>query len=356
VTVYGILDVGMTERTTDTTNAAGALTTVKQKSTGNTSAYTTSRLGFRGVEDLGGGLKAGFNYELGIGQNDATQTMSGNNAAVQTVDSNFGNGMNTFVLRQANVNLSGGFGTVTLGRQTTAVEAAWGAGDVGGSNNFAGRAYTFAPTVSAATYSAAKQNNDRSDRVITFQSPTVNGFAVALQYGEGENEAFTTADSQKETGLALSYTAGKLQAVLGYQKEELTLNGADIANGQPEQMVFGANYNFGFAKAFVTYAESENQTAAGVTLNERKLQELGVSVPMGKLTLNASVLDGEYTPTAGATKGDVSGYQLAALYAFSKRTTGYAVIGQDKTKGLATATVNDEVKRSNAGVGIRHAF
>jgi predicted porin len=362
VTVYGILDVGMTDRKTDTTASNGTtLTSVKQKSTGNTSAYTTSRLGFRGVEDLGGGLKAGFNYELGIGQNDATQTMSTNNTARTDVDSNFGNGMNTFVLRQANVNLSGGFGTVTLGRQTTAVEAAWGAGDVGGSNNFVGRAYTFAPAMNddstVTTYSAAKQNNDRSDRLVTFQSPTMNGFAIALQYGEGKNDAASFVnDTQKETGIALSYNAGKLQAVLGYQKEKATNNGANVANGQPTQMVIGANYDLGAAKAFITYADSDNKAADGSKINERTLQELGVSVPMGKLTFNASILDGEYKPLPTATKGDISGYQLAALYAFSKRTTGYAVIGEDKIKGLATSAVADQVKRSNAGFGIRHAF
>jgi len=358
VTVYGILDVGYNSFTTDTTDASNVKTSISQTSTGKTSSYTSSRLGFRGTEDLGKGLRAGFNYELGIGQNDATQTMTGNNAAQTTVDSNFGNTMNTFILRQANVSLGGSFGTITLGRQTTAVENAWGTGDVGGANNFIGRAYTFGPTVAAATYVAAKQNNDRSDRLITYTSPNVSGFVLNLQYGDGKTDVATVsaANRQTELGASLNYTAGPLQVTAGYLSEKLTLTGANINNGQPQQLVLGANYDFKVAKAFALATSGSNKTAADVKQNQRDIYEIGVSVPVGAMVFNVSGLMGTYTPVEGADSGKASGVQVGALYNLSKRTMAYGVYGQDKITDLNTSTVNKEVGRSNFGIGIRHTF
>jgi len=361
VTVYGILDAGYNNFTTDTTDSSGAKTSVGIQSTGKTNNYTTSRLGFRGTEDLGKGLRAGFNIELGMAQNDqanANSASGSNTAQTTSVDSNYGNTYSPFVLRLANVSVGGGFGTITLGRQTTAVESAWGAGDVGGANNFVGRAYTFAPTVgaSATGYSAAKQNNDRSDRLITYTTPTMSGFAATVQYGQGTNEAYTTANKQSEMGASLSYTAGPAQVVLGYVAEELTLSGAPITNGKPTQMVLGANYDFKVAKVFVSASQGSNKTLAGVKNNERDIYELGVSVPVGALVFNASALTGTYTPVDGATKGNATGMQLGALYNLSKRTMAYGVYGQDKISGLTASSANQQVSRNNFGVGLRHMF
>ena len=356
VTVYGILDVGYNSTTTDTTSSAGAKTTIIQTSTGKTSSYTSSRIGFRGTEDLGKGLRAGFNYELGLATNDATQAMSTNNS-VTTVDSNFGNGMNPFVLRQANVSLGGAFGTITLGRQTTAVENAWGTGDIGGANNFVGRAYNFNPTIGTG-YSAGKQNNDRSDRLITYTSPNISGFVANLQYGDGKSEltTLTAVNKQQELGASLSYSAGPLQVTAGYLSEKATLNDANVANGQPQQLVLGANYDFKVAKVFALASSGSNKTSADVKSNQRDIYELGVSVPVGAIVLNASAMMGSYTPVDGGDIGKVSGMQLGALYNLSKRTMAYGVYGQTKVADLTAASANKEVSQNNFGIGIRHTF
>jgi len=365
VTVYGILDVGLASEKREATNQAGTVSTNQIDSTGQGRAYTTSRLGFRGTEDLGKGLRAGFNIEVGMAQNDQanSNSASGANAAqTNSVDSNYGNIVSPFVLRQANVSVGGGFGTITLGRQTTAVESAWGAGDVGGSNNFAGRAYTYAPTVGASStgYSAAKQNNDRSDRLITYTTPNMSGFVASVQYGLGKNEAYTGSgtnnDKQSEIGASLSYTAGPAQVVLGYLAEKTTLKDANILNGNPTQMVLGANYDFKVAKVFVTAASGNNKTAADVKSNQRDIYELGVSVPVGALVLNASALTGSYAPVDGDPKGNATGMQLGVLYNLSKRTMAYGVYGQDKVSGLSSTSANQEVSRTNFGVGVRHTF
>jgi predicted porin len=374
VTVYGILDVGYNSFKTDTTNSSGITTAKSITSTGKTNNYTTSRLGFRGTEDLGKGLRAGFNIELGMFQNDAANangTASGGNTApaANTVTSNYGNTVSPFVLRLANVSVGGGFGTITLGRQTTAVESAWGAGDVGGANNFIGRAYTVGLGQPAATSLAlvgsdrtiGKQNNDRSDRLVTYTTPTMSGFAATVQYGDGYNEAYTGSTNTNnnkatEFGAALSYTAGPAQVTLGYLSAKLTKDGANAESGQPIQMVLGANYDFKVAKAFVSVSQGSNKTQADVKKDTRNIYELGVSVPVGALVLNASVLTGNYTPLEGAAEGKLSGMQLGVNYNLSKRTMAYGVYGQDKLSDVTEANMNQGFSRSNFGIGVRHTF
>jgi len=351
VTVYGIADVGFNNTTTDSTTIAGVKTSVNVNSTGKYSNYTSSRVGLRGVEDLGKGLKAAFNIEYGavadgaIAATGTTITSGTDNAAPLT-------------LRQFNVGLMGGFGTLTIGRQTPAVEAAWSAGDVGGSNNFIGRAYTFAPTVvtTGSEYSAAKQNNSRSDRLISYATPNMSGFAATVAYGQGENQAFTTNNKETEMGANASYTAGPAQVVFGYSSIKRTLNGADLNDGDLTQMVLGANYDFRVAKVFVTASQGSNKTLARLEKNKRSIYELGVSVPVGALVFNASAMTGDYTPVENATKGNVVGMQFGALYNLSKRTMAYGVYGQDKVSGLGTTNVYEAVERKNFGIGVRHTF
>jgi hypothetical protein len=338
ITIYGIVDGGITSTTTDTTSTAGVTTSVKDKTTGNGGAYTSSRLGFRGTEDLGSGLKANFVYEFGLSDTDGTATDvdSGTDAA--------GN----MTTRIATVGLSGSFGSLDIGRQTTISEKAWFVGDVGAGNNFIGRAYT----------SSTKLNNTRSDRLINYTSPNFAGFTIQAAFGERNNQAttVTTADQAKETGLGIAYSAGQLNAMIGYSKEDKTLDGARIAGAttgsNPEQLVFGANYDFTVAKAFVTYAQGKDLNGSSNVINNKKVAEVGVAIPFGKTTLQTSYFSGENKPTT-TTKQDLSGYQVAALYAFSKRTTGYVAYGASNTE-TKDSLAKTEVEQF--GFGIRHAF
>jgi predicted porin len=185
----------------------------------------------------------------------------------------------------------------------------------------------------------------------------MSGFSATVQYGQGENQAFiTTNNKETELGANLTYSAGPAQVVLGYSSIKRTLNSVNTLNGQLQQMVLGANYDFKVAKVFVTASQGSNKTLAGVKNNQRDIYELGVSVPVGTLVLNASALTGNYTPVDGATKGNVGGMQLGALYNLSKRTMAYGVYGQDKVSGLTASSANQQVSRNNFGVGLRHMF
>jgi predicted porin len=336
VEIYGVLDKAYSNLESKVTAAGGAVTTTETTTTGGSGNgdvaggqnYTTERIGFRGTEDLGGGLKANFVYEARIGQLDNAD--SGGEAG-------------TTPTRLAFVGLSGGFGSIAMGRQTSLMEAAYGAGNSSNQNNFIGTLYV----------SGQKFNNSRSDRLVTYTSPKMGAFTLAVQYGEREVKTTTTSTSvagQDEMTVNLSYAAGPLTAVLSHTKEET--KAANAVTAKPEATVLGANYNFGPATAFVTYAEGKNKVP-GATANDREAYEVGVKVPMKAWTFQASTYDGKDKVTATATDSDVSGYQLSALYNFSKRTNLYAVIGSDEVKNTAAGT---KTERDTYGVGVRHMF
>jgi predicted porin len=337
VEVYGVLDKAYSNLDQKVT-ASGSTTKTETTTTGGSANgggatapnqnYTTERLGFRGTEDLGGGLKANFQFEMRLGSGDQADS---------------GSEDGTTPIRQSNIGLSGGFGTITVGRQTGLMESAYVAGSSSNTNNFVGTLY----------FSGQKFNNSRSDRVVTYVSPKMSGFDVAVQYGSREVKTTTTSTlttGQDEMTVNLSYAAGPLTAVLSHTKEET--KAANVVSAKPEATVLGANYNFGPAAVFATYAEGKNKVP-GATANDREAYEIGLRVPMKAWTFQASAYDGKDKVTASATNSDVSGYQLSALYNFSKRTNLYAVIGSDEVKNTAGGT---KTERDTYGVGVRHQF
>jgi predicted porin len=357
VEIYGILDVSAYHSLkADAKTNAGVKTTNKQTDTGYTSGYTTSRLGFRGTEDLGNGLKAMFNYELGINNIARKRDAKGDLIVDQGGDTS-----NPFVVRQANLGISGGFGSVRLGRMTTAAETVWLVGDIGSGNNFIGRLYG----------SSTRVSETRGDSLIEYNSPTFNGFGVTLQHGKRTID-FETAETfsniaydknkAKMTGANLRYNNGPLNVGLGYSKEtiegfakEARWDGSVFTDVTPKELVLGANYNFGVARVFAIYADTSEKNNANGAKDDRDGWELGVAVPLGAVTLQASLYEGDRTQKTAAgvkTKTDRDGYQVAALYSLSKRTMAYAVYGtsdSDVKNGTKTET-------TQYGFGIRHSF
>jgi predicted porin len=343
VTVYGIIDQGYTStevKETATVSGVSTSETTKTATSGNGGAYTSQRLGVKGEEDLGGGMKAMFNYETGLGDRDGVD--SGSDITGDTV-------------RQLNLGISGGFGTFRMGRMSTQADASLGAGDVGGGNNFVGRLYT----------SGLKLNNSRSDRLLEYTTPAMGGLSVAVQYGtrkvdDSATGTATSTTSHKETGVGVKYAAGPLNVMLGYVSEKVKTAG--VKGKDPEQISLGANYNLGMAKAFFTYVDGETSDSAfsllsGATKTNTKGMEIGAAIPLGATTLQISYFDAEAKEKLNTTsvKLDVEGYQIAALYALSARTTAYAVYGSGESKAAVSTTSfkgDDEIY----GFGIRHSF
>lgn len=333
VTAYGRMDVGYL-------NAKAEVNDVETKysSTGfQTGALTTSRLGFKGSEDLGNGLSAFFQLEVAIDIADDGLGEIG-------IDSGSAQG-NPFSTRLGLVGLKGSFGSVTLGRQTTAVEKAWGAGAAGATNNAYGALYTATSLLAGGDI---KMNNTRSSRLITYMTPDLSGFSAAVQYGNGSTnpEGGDNETTHKEFGFNAGYANGPLNVVLGYSKESGEIVGVD--SNSAKQLVLGANYDFGVVKAFGTYARGDNDDAG---IDKSRGWELGLNAPVGPVVLIASYFDAKQE-TTGNYESDLDGYQLAALYPLSKRTIVYAMYGHQSEDGEG----GDDAKITNYAFGVRHDF
>jgi len=373
VTVYGILDLGLTNQTSD-----NGSTTTSTRTTAEGGAYTTQRLGVRGTEDLGKGLRANFNFEMGLGANGgignklrATAATGTTNASSATVpNTTTDQTLSDAVIRQQNVGLAGSFGSVRIGRMTTLADVVIGLGDVGGGNNFLGRAY------SNTTVGGTNLINARSDRLIEYVSPTMSGISIGVQYGTASAPtaaAATTDNSATEMGAMIRYSAGPANFAVGYQSHKDTI--ASVAQRESTVLVVAGSYDFKVAQAFLNYQNGEVKNDYGTVTtasqtqpitsaafatagasNKRNVSEIGVAVPMGAWRFAASYYMGtrdNKTEEAGAvTKTDLTGYQAAALYSMSKRTNLYAVYGSTKSApaGSAATTVGDY------GVGVRHTF
>jgi len=410
VEIYGVLDQGWTDIETDTDRDRSNSTVNPQitefrndhsklNTTGNGGAFTSQRLGFRGTEDLGGGMKANFTLEFGLGDSDGDRA---NSFAISNDTAN------PTTVRQAWVGLSGSMGSIRAGRMVNFVDGAWAAGSVGSQNNFLGSAYN------------QRETNARSDRLIEYVTPAFSGFTAGVQYGTrdetSKRESGTTtpttnaevkfSDEVSEMGLTLRYANGPLNVNWGYQQLEgkresigrTTTVGAVFSAAQITELgldeddeiavdnldnklernnwVLGASYNLGPVTLFGLYNDLEfsnkNRLDNEKTSHNGTMYEIGARVPIGAFTLSASFFDGnikrkqpgELENSEAKTKTGFDGYQLIALYSLSKRTTMYGVYGSVSTdrKFSDPRTVDNtrtdkfNVEVENYGFGIRHTF
>ena len=178
---------------------------------------TTSRLGFRGTEDLGGGLKAIFGLEGTVGAD--TGAFSGFD-------------------RQSIVGLSGGFGTVKLGRHDTSFDDIR---DISVSSNLWDS--EFSPTKIAYTAGVADYSSRASNQV-RYESPSFGGFSVGVSHGLDE-DATVKADT---TSYNLRYRSGPLDVGIGFQDQK--------ANNREYTALSGA-YDFGVARLSAGYNRAE---------------------------------------------------------------------------------------------------
>jgi predicted porin len=304
VTLYGIADVYLGRTTaTDTPSQVGI----------TNGGISGSRFGFKGSEDLGGGLKANFLLEQGFGLDTGAATA--------------GQGFS----RQSYVGFSGGFGEVKLGKMWSAYD------DISGAAN-ASFDSVFAPVSNvwlSTNYNANPSNG------VYYASPSMSGFSGAASYAFGENKG-TSVDATYVSAIHVKYEAGPLFAALAFQKETAQ-NGATTALTSNNFTRLNATYDLGVAKALVGFGRVE---AGDNTTNE---WSLGADVPVNA----ALTVSGGIARSTDNFAGDAvrKGYGLAASYALSKRTnvyTGY----QSSTKTLA----GKDTDMSTLGLGVKHTF
>ena len=319
VTLYGVLDTGLTY-------SKGADSVYGMTHVGGN---VNSRLGFRGVEDLGNGLKATFNLEAGMGVDDGTDYFTGNGLAFR---------------RTSTVGLEGNFGSVRLGRMLTSSYLA------------VSRYDAFGDTGIGASLAWKRAYALRSENAISYNSPSFNGFKFGAEYGFGENKS---AANNRYMGLAGTYDNGPLSLGLGY--DYANRSHANAANNLTTWQLGGA-YNFGVAKVMAFYKNTKEQAPGANASLKFKTFGLGVSAPVGAAgEVKASYNNHKLTNKNGKAQQLSLGY----VHNLSKRTALYGTYAYLKNKdgvvfgglnGAMTGAGLDNGKQHGLQAGIRHAF
>jgi len=377
VSVYGIMDGSYSTIDANQTTTAGVKTTQKVRNTVNgDGALSTSRLGFRGVEDLGGGKSAQFVLEFDLinigtgGTGDgAAQAATGVAGATTSTGRGFGP-------RYSYIGLSDkALGTLRLGRQESAIHGPIASNLAGGANNVLGSLYSGLDSQSqlgSTQTPAIRPHNVFYDNAITFLSNNMSGVTVQLQTAQNSYSASDTTPSAgaRASGGSITYTGVKnLRVDTGMVVEAVTV--ANISNLQRTTKMIGANYDFGIVKAFALHTQNKVENLnnlSGKILGDTKLTEIGVNAPVTKVVnVFGSYFTGNRSNdststnivsssgTAVLAKVDAKGFQLGTTYAFSKRTTAYGIYGKQELKGTSDAT-GAKVDGSMYAVGLRHSF
>jgi predicted porin len=255
-----------------------------------------SFIGFKGSEDLGGGLKAIWQIESTISP--------GNSDGV---------GGATLAGRNSFVGLSGGFGTVLAGRHDTPYKLSTGRLDPfsdtvadyngdGGALGVGGK--------SPYTQLVHATHDHRSNNAVAYISPNFSGFTLAAAVvmtnsnnTAGDNDANKSFDAVSLSG---SYANGPLFLTLAYQNVEDLVTGAGA--GQVEETPawkFGAGYSFGDAKVGFVYEDVEGDNAAGAKILDRKSWLINGVYGMGPIALKA-----QYGRVDDKTAADVDAAQV----------------------------------------------
>ncbi|AKD24451.1 Outer membrane protein (porin) [Polynucleobacter duraquae] len=370
VTVYGILDMGYIG--TNTRNVSGANIKTNTNQIGN-SAEQSSRLGFRGTEDLGGGTSAFFTAEFnlfGTGNSLSQET------SFRATTSGSGSTISGLQSRQAFVGLKkNGLGQFSVGNQYTPIHEAIGATDPGQQNNVVGSAIY--PVAVNGTDLTTGAYTTRAANALVVKSDKFAGFSAKALYNLSQSNSSTNASNAVATttgggsvnsngwGLAADYTWNKLLVTANYQSfQNRTTNGGftTALNSNDNQFYGGATYDFGILKAYAGYVNRKITTTNDLTAS-RTAQQIGVrsfvtptieawaSVGQGRFSSNTAI--GTVAPVASPASANFTAYQLGSNYWLSKRTNLYAIYGSSQQS--SSATIASEGANQYA-VGVRHTF
>lgn len=338
VTVYGTVDtsVGYLK---GKDNVSGMLN----------SGLSSSALGFRGVEDLGNGLKAVFVLEGGINTDD------GSGKAVDADEKATG-GFD--FKRESTVGLtSDAFGTVRLGRALTQSYNAVSRYDVFGTNGIG----------ATLAWNSATGYGVRANNMISYISPKFAGFGVGVDYGFGEQTANRTA---RYTGVGATYDNGPLSLGLGYDQQNNALNALQFKEDDLKTWQLGGSYDFGVAKLAAFYKQTKYEDVVNGDSGKLKTFNIGLSAPVGaagivKAAYNQHKVSDSDQKVQQFSLGYVHNLSkrtaLYGTYAYLKNKNGLNIDGRaDKQLGLNGAFggvgFSTSGKQQGVQVGVRHSF
>lgn len=364
VDVYGSINVSLDSVDT---GAAGSSSYNRMVTNNN------SFLGFKGSEDLGGGLKAVWQIEANISidgnsSQSATSTTalagSGVGSGVTATTTTSFAGSNIFGTRNTFIGLAGGFGTIVAGVHDTPYKMSTGALDifVGTLGDYNGIFGSSGSTANSSLFDL------RTGNTIAYVSPKFSGFDVKAAYVMGL-EGVETAGSNRSNAYSLSgtYANGPLFATAAYEKHNdvgtVACNGGATCLGQGtadrDAWKLGVGYKFGDLKLGAVY-ESMDSTSSNI---EHKSWMLNAGYAIGAITLKASYSDAGDVGNVANTGAKM--YALGADYDLSKRTKvqlTYAQINNDSAgawglgqgpRVAAGAAGNDP---DGFSLGMKHTF
>lgn len=385
VTLFGVMDAAVSRSSNRAQNLVGNRGVVDTRRTElRNSGYNSSRLGFRGTEDLGGGLSAGFWLEAPISNDDG------------------GQGALNFT-RRSTVSLAGGFGELRLGRDFTPslwndqIFDPFGANGVGGSLVYsASSTFTsFAPSlVPASGLSGLVASNyvRASNSVGYFLPPSLGGFYGQVMYALNERtksgsdlslpRVGTTGNAGRYVGGRFGYTSGPLDVALAYGESTASSTYFQGADDVVKTANIGFSYDFNFLKLFGEFSRSKHEVdfsgqVAAVAMPDAELKGflLGVTVPVGPGLVRATYAQVRYDlgvqssalPSVGREPkaGKVA---IGYVHNFSKRTALYATVARIENRNGANLSVGGPAFFNSAArtfaplrstgydLGIRHAF
>jgi len=317
VTIYGLVDLGI--------NKGNGGTSVNPGANGTSEAWimkqaASSRLGFRGTEDLGGGLSAQFQIEHRFNPDMGNENTPGI----------FWAGRTYVQLTSASI------GSVYLGREYD--PAFWPAVK---SDPFGWDGVGQISTLQYAGYADIGGGSSiRTANTLGYRSANWGGLTVQAAYAFGEHAGIGGAPAVAnnyvgaQMGFNVEYAAGPIYAALGYltAKEGIT-DGNSLLN-------LALHWDFGFAKLIGYYAKADVGTASNDVF------ELAARVPLGGGVIKAAYA--KLDTDTGFAVPDTNKLGLGYDYPLSKRTNVYFDIGVGDSDNLS--------KNTAYSFGLKHVF
>ena len=375
VTIYGIVDIGYAGGNSRVVSPSTGAQTKSTASEIGQNGESSSRLGFKGNEDLGGGTSAFFTTEAQLNPQSATL---------------LGINRQTFVgLRKL------GLGETAVGLQYTPIFKAALVTDPGNLNNIAGNLiYASTQAITAASAgSTAIGFTARTSNTLSFKTEQFAGFSLSGIYAlNNKNQSQTTTPTTvtggninaNGWGLAADYTYQKLYVTAAYQalKQQTTAitsisesaawtnatantgtlpnTAGNALNVKDNQLYIAGTYDFGILKAYAQYLTRKATSSLSPNYYlGRSAEQIGVR---GFFTPTiegwASAGLGRYTEMGqGSPTANFNGWQIGSNYWFSKRTNLYAAYGQVNVSNATTASgITASANLNNYALGLRHTF
>ncbi|WP_374352282.1 porin [Chitinimonas sp.] len=314
---------------------------------------TNSRFGIKGEEDLGGGLKAFFKVEQGIGP-DATVA----NVGVQGSS----NG-NAFASREGWVGVKGGFGSIGLGRGKSAYQVATenfdlfdgnitldiNAGDIaynfGAAKNTKGELVMVPAGDKVDAFGGAASYRFSNDIKYTYEA---NGLSIALDYGLGtkfqEDKDAKTGKSGRNFAASVQYNFEPFWVISAYNNQKA------VNDNKTDNFLIGGGWGAGPLNVGVAYEYNRATYASGVN-NKQNLVLINTSYDVGASTFKVGLIHGDKVKSNGNTvkDSDFDRYALGWRYGLSKRTATVVEYGHiDYKSSFKDATTFT--------VGLMHSF